>query len=112
MRIFGRRLLTLASEYLSQRRRRPELLAEARLVGEEYGTEMARRGLSLSDVVQAFLFFRNSLLDATREALRGNNAGGKELDQTREQVTQLADEVLLATTHAYEGDGRRGLSGS
>ena len=42
---------------------RLRLLEEVDLLGYEYGGEMARLKLSLADAVQAFLFFRNSLLN-------------------------------------------------
>ena len=38
--------------------------AEARSLGYEYATRGRRYGLSISDATQAFLFFRNTLLDA------------------------------------------------
>jgi len=47
MRLFGYRLLTLATDYLGGRGHRSELLSSARVVGEEYGVETARLGLPL-----------------------------------------------------------------
>jgi excisionase family DNA binding protein len=38
--------------------------AEARSLGYEYATRGRRYGLNVSDATQAFLFFRNSLIDA------------------------------------------------
>ena len=104
MRLLGRRLLTLTTEYLVRRRRRSELLEEARLVGEEEGVEAARRHLPLRDTVQAFLFFRNSLADAVREVLRSSGARIEELLQTWQHITQLADAVLLSLMSAYEAE--------
>ena len=38
--------------------------AEARSLGYEYATRGRRYGLNVSDATQAFLFFRNALIDA------------------------------------------------
>ena len=64
MRLFGRRLLSLLMQQPQPRRQRLELLAEARLLGQEYGTEMLERNVSLTDTVEAFVFFRTMVLDS------------------------------------------------
>ena len=101
LRIFGRQLLTLAMDYLNRRRRRPELLQEARFLGEEYGTEMARLALPLEGVMQAFSFFRNSLMDGLQEAL-GSSISSAQVYQSWQQVNLVTDEVLQAMVRAYQ----------
>ena len=64
MRLFGRRLLSLLMQQPGPRRQRLELLAEARMLGQEYGTEMLERNVSLTDTVEAFVFFRTMVLDS------------------------------------------------
>lgn len=64
MRLFGRRLLSLLMQESGPRRHRQELLNEARLLGQEYGTEMSGRQVALTDTVEAFVFFRTMVLDA------------------------------------------------
>lgn len=64
MRLFGRRLLSLLMQQPGPRRQRLELLAEARVLGQEYGTEMLERNVSLTDTVEAFVFFRTMVLDS------------------------------------------------
>ncbi len=90
MRLFGRRLLSLvALATTTERRRRHELLEEARLLGEEYGQEMATRGTPLTDTVEAFIFFRSSLVEPAQ-------------GQMSQQVSSLTDQVLLGISRAYE----------
>ena len=101
LRLFGRRLLSLAMDYLSRRGRRSELLEEARFLGEEYGTEMARLSLSLQEVMQAFSFFRNSLMDGLQEAL-GSSISSTQVYQAWQQVNLVTDEVLQAIARAYQ----------
>ena len=64
MRLFGRRLLSLLLQETGPRRRRQELLAEARMLGQEYGSEMLDRNVALTDTVDAFVFFRTIVLDS------------------------------------------------
>ena len=63
MRLFGRRLLSLLLQETGTRRYRQELLAEARMLGQEYGSEMVDRDVALTDSVEAFVFFRTMVLD-------------------------------------------------
>ena len=63
MRLFGRRLLSLLMQEPGHRRRRQELLEEAKMLGQEYGSEMSERKVALTDTVEAFVFFRTMVLD-------------------------------------------------
>ena len=63
MRLFGRRLLSLLMQESAPRRRRQELLDEAGMLGQEYGSEMSERNVALTDTVEAFVFFRTMVLD-------------------------------------------------
>ncbi len=90
MRLFGRRLLSLlVQDGLAGRgRRKGETLSESHMLGHEYGAEMADRSVSLSDSVQAFLFFRQAVVEAVPpERLR--------------QVVEISDRVLLGLVDAY-----------
>ena len=90
MRLFGRRLLSLLLQDArhGRNRRKGETLSETHMLGHEYGSEMAARGVPLTDSVQAFLFFRQAVLDAARpERLR--------------QVVEISDRVLLGLVDAY-----------
>ena len=94
MRLFGRRLLSLLLQEFGSRRRRQELLEEARKLGREYGTEMSERGVSLKDTIEAFVFFRTMVLDST-------NSGAWN------RIIEAADRVLVGMADSYEdADGR------
>ena len=71
----GRRLIGLAIQYVSRRQGREAVLDEGRSIGILYGRQCAAGGMSLSNTVRAFLFFRESLLRSARPgqpALRGH----------------------------------------
>ncbi len=92
MRLFGRRLLSLLVQGLPQRRashRRQEVLAEALMLGHEYGAEMSERNVPLKDTVEAFIFFRTLVLDST-------------VNRTWGPTLELADRVLVGVVESYQ----------
>ena len=101
MRLFGYRLLTVATDYLGGHGHKSELLASARLVGEEYGTETARLRLSLEEATQAFIFFRNSLVEGLQGAKSSDNSQSA-VYRKWEQVNAVTDEVLNGIIRAYQ----------
>ena len=58
------------------------------MLGHEYGSEMAARGVPLTDSVQAFLFFRQAVVEAVQP------------DRLR-QVVEISDGVLVGLVDAY-----------
>jgi excisionase family DNA binding protein len=101
LRLFGHRILTLASDFALGHGKKQALLAEARLVGEEYGDEAARLGLPLEHTVQAFAFFRNSLVESLQEAPPQEDSPAS-VYRTWRQVNTITDEVLQGTTRSYD----------
>jgi len=101
LRPLGRRLAALAAEYLGRRARRAALLQDARGLGQEYGRELAASGLPLAQAVEAFIFFRRSLDDATKQATQRHGLSAADALGAYEQVTALADQVLVGLTEAY-----------
>ena len=102
LRIFGRRLLDVTIAYLSDRRHRASLLEEVRTIGDGYGAEMARRGLHLRDLLEAFFFFRDSLLAAVRETTSGGPGAQADQGRALQAAEALADVLLLAMADAFE----------
>ena len=90
MRLFGRRLLSLLlrNDFEGQSRRKGETMSETHMLGHEYGSEMAARGVPLTDSVQAFLFFRQAVVESVQP------------DRLR-QVVEIADGVLVGLVDAY-----------
>ena len=102
LRPLGRKLAALAAEYLGRRTKRAGLLEDARGLGREYGRELAASGLPLTQAVEAFIFFRHSLDDATKQATQRHGLSAADALNAYEQVTTLADQVLVGLTEAYE----------
>jgi excisionase family DNA binding protein len=102
LRPLGRRLMELVAEYVARRGRRASLLDEARATGAQYGAELARAGMSLSQAMHAFTFFRRSLDQSAKQALAKAGTSPAESIEVCEQIMALADEVLLGIAGSYE----------
>ena len=89
MRLYGRRLLSLFIQSLSQTSYLNELIRESELVGTQYGVEMASRQVPLNKTVGAFIIFRNLV---SRDV---NNLHIK-------RISRLADHVLLGIAEGYQ----------
>ena len=105
LRPLGRRLMSLVADYLAKRGRKNSLLEEARVTGAEYGMELALAGMSLSQAMEAFTFFRRSLDQSAKQALAKAGTPPAEATDVCEQIMALADEVLLGIAGAYEQAG-------
>ena len=92
MRLFGRRLLSLLMQESGPRRRRQELLGEARMLGQEYGSEMLERNVALTDSVEAFIFFRTLVLDSAPAA-------------SWSRILETSDRVLAGLCASYQQSG-------
>ena len=98
MRLFGRRLLSLLMQQPGTRRQRLELLAEARVLGQEYGSEMLERNVSLTDTVEAFVFFRTMVLDSADTG-------------SWSSILETSDRVLAGVCSSYQRAAAPGSSG-
>ena len=102
LRPLGRRLVEILDDYIGRRGRRSELEEEVSHIGQAYGIELQRRGMPLSQAVQAFTFFRKSLDETAKQLAERNRMSAEEASAAREQIAGLADRVLLAMTTVYD----------
>jgi excisionase family DNA binding protein len=102
LRMLGRGLMSLVAAYVAKKGRRSSMLDEARATGEQYGAELAGAGMSLSQAMHAFTFFRRSLDQSAKQALAKAGTAPVEAVEVCEQIMALADEVLLGMAGAYE----------
>ena len=99
MGLLGRRLLSIAAEHSSQHRVRADLVEEAQLIGEEYGSEMSKQGVPLKKVLEAFVFFRSFLLET---AICNRGEVSDEPAKLWRSVNLLADQMLLSVASYYD----------
>jgi hypothetical protein len=77
-------------------------MEEVRLIGEEYGEALEARGLTLRELMEAFVFFRTPLTEAVRATSRKTSPDAEELTQAWQQVEAVADMLMIAMADAYE----------
>jgi excisionase family DNA binding protein len=102
-REFGRRLLSMLTQYLGQPSDRPIILEEARSLGRSYAERSLVGKLSLVEATRAFLFFQDFLTDGvlrTSEAV--SQVGNIELVSVYQQINAFIADVLLTILEVYE----------
>lgn len=105
-RELGRKLLELLTHYLASANDQVVLIRQARELGMEYAQHSLEQHLTLSETVEAFLFFRDLVTESMiqlAEALRLHTPSdwGKRL----RQVNRLTDELLLTIIEEYQMAG-------
>ncbi len=85
-RTLGRELVQLAASYVAAPDQRPQVLDRLRELASDYGRQAARIGMTLSDLMGAFVHFRRSLFEATQLPRSG--------EAPAPASPQLADVVL------------------
>lgn len=103
-RNLGRRLIEMVGEYMDKRTRRPGLLEEARAIGLEYGKILSAANLALPSAVEAYIGFRKTMDETTRQASTREALPMEEALDACGQVHALGDQVLLGIAAAYEAE--------
>jgi excisionase family DNA binding protein len=103
-RLLGSSMLGLLTTYVSgeTRRERERALKRARDLAAEYGETAARLGLSLAEATEAFLLFRNPVLDTVHRWLADQPASAPGAGEALRRVTAFMDQVLLSMGAAHE----------
>ena len=98
----GRELVGLAIQYVANRHGQHAVLEEAGKIGYSYGHTCADHGVRLSDTVQAFFFFRESVLRATRPGQITLGRYEAEEARVHREMRQFFDAPLYAMLEAYD----------
>ena len=100
-RLSGRNMMHGLSAYLSSQGE--EANAEARSLGYEYATRGRRYGLSVLDATQAFLFFRNTLIDAMLNVYEAAAVSSSYAwsDMFR-KINAFTDTIMVTLMETYE----------
>jgi excisionase family DNA binding protein len=103
LRKFGRRLLEALLAHLEERYPEGEELNAAQALGREYATLLRQEGLSLSQAIQAFNYFDDSLVESIIQmmapSLADSVSGWSDLLR---QINAFTNEVLITIARAYE----------
>jgi len=97
----GRRLFGLLIQFSSRSNAGEAFLEEGKLMAREYGVACSQAGLSITETVRAFLFFRSSLLDAIHETSSLNGPNDMEGQRLYQRMSDFLDAMLLDTVESY-----------
>ena len=103
-RQMGRRLMALTLQYLSAEEgdASDHLLNEAREVGREYGRISCTSNIALSDALQAALFFRDRLMEASLDLPETTRPRSTDQRRLLKRINTLLNAVQLAIATVYE----------
>ncbi|MBM4420101.1 MAG: helix-turn-helix domain-containing protein [Chloroflexi bacterium] len=94
--------LLIAAMDAARRESREQLLAQAEQLGREYGAEAARRGLSLGEGTQAFLFFRARFMGEIAAVARRRSLDATHAAALFAEADRTLDRVILALIAGHQ----------
>lgn len=103
-RLLGASMLNLLTTYLvaSQPAEREHALDRARELAAEYGAMATRLGLTLAEATEAFLLFRNPVLETVHQWLGAQNPPPRQGGEVLTRVNAFMDQVLVTMSGAHE----------
>lgn len=108
-RRLGRRLVDLAVRYAAlgpAAGDRASLIEEGRQIGDRYGRAGASHGLTSSETLEAFLYFRHPMVNEVSRIIEEQDLAAKRAIRVFAEINHFMDQVLVATMEAHEAAGR------
>jgi hypothetical protein len=111
-RLLGASMLNLLTTYVvaTSPTERDHALRRAKELAAEYGAMATRLGLSLAEATEAFLLFRNPVLETVHQWLGTQNPPQRQGAETLGRVNDFMDQVLVSMTVAHEPGAHRTLA--
>jgi excisionase family DNA binding protein len=105
----GRRMGDLLIGYLDTQRRagRAQFVTQAEALGREYGVEAAKRGLSIGEATQAFLFFRARFMAEIATVARRQTLDAAQTSLLFEEADRALDGVIVALVEGHRAASPR-----
>jgi hypothetical protein len=103
LRILGRRLIDFAVRSISDpsSEEMSEIYEEGRRIGRRYGSVSAEAGLSATDAVEAFLFFRYPVFQSVTQFVEEEQMPASRAVTAFTGICRFMDEVLVATMRSH-----------
>ena len=100
----GRRMSELLLGYLDTTRRdgRTQFVVQSEALAREYGEEAARRGLSLGEATQAFLFFRARFMSEIAEVARRRSLETGQATALFAEADRVLDRVIVSLIGGHQ----------
>jgi hypothetical protein len=94
--------LLIGSLDTTRRAGREKLLAQAELLGRDYGVEAKRAGLSLGEATQAFLFFRARFMAEIAHVARRRSLETAQAASLFAEADRALDRIILALIAGHQ----------
>jgi excisionase family DNA binding protein len=99
----GRELLHLVIRYVtSEPAKKKEVEALARSIGSDFGEQVAKLGLSLTEALETFMLHRNPVINAVTDLMRRRETLNERAVEAIPLMTHIMDETLIALVAAYQ----------
>lgn len=98
----GKQLLHLVTRYITEPLKRTEIEELARNIGNGFGEQVSKLGLSLTESVEAFTLHRNPVVNAAADLMKRREALNEQAVEALPLVTHIMDETLIALVAAYQ----------
>ena len=105
-RQLGHQLMGLLLQYVAAEDTNGSLVEEARRVGRRYGVYGIRAGLTLTNILEATLFFRDILIESSLKIPTTTYVEPDASLRILRRVNEIINAVQLAVTDYYETVGR------
>jgi excisionase family DNA binding protein len=103
-RLLGTSMLNLLTTYLvaTSPTEREHALSRGRELAAEYGEMATRLGLTLAEATEAFLLFRNPVLETVHQWMGTQSPPSRQAGEMLGRVNHFMDQVLIVMTGAHE----------
>ena len=98
----GRQLLHLVTRYITEPLKQKEVEELARGIGSDFGEQVAKLGLSLTESLEAFMLHRNPVINAATDLMKRRESLNERAVEALPLVTHIMDETLIALVAAYQ----------
>ena len=98
----GRQLLHLVTRYITEPLKHEEVEELARGIGSDFGEQVAKLGLSLTECLEAFMLHRNPVINAATDLMKRRESLNERAVEALPLVTHIMDETLIALVAAYQ----------
>lgn len=105
LRQLGRRLMGVLMQYLALPDGDPDssaILSEAESIGRQYGLLTHQNGLSLTEALQATMFFRDTLVETAVQLPESTPIRPETNSRILRRISHVLNQVQLAMASAYE----------
>jgi excisionase family DNA binding protein len=101
-RSISRQLMELIHKFLSEGEESLSNLQEARGIGRQYGRNAQKIGLTLSEVIETSMLFRDTLLNSAFQLPENIHIPKESLKQMLSRINKMLNAVQLGITEVFE----------